>query len=127
MKVALTYLAVLAILLLFACASLVFPGRATLEVYDVQDIVYMLDGPSPDEITLAMRSTSTVVNPVEYWTLSDLAEETRCLVPGAGKCAGDRSVQAQNGLLIVRATATQHLAVRARLSLARAWISFVGG
>ena len=108
-----------------ASTALYLPGRGMLEVYDVQDIVYTMNGPSPADITLA--TPPTVVNPVAYWKLMDLAEETRLLVPGSGRDAGNRSVQALNGLLIVRATAAQHLAVRVRLALARAWISLTGG
>ena len=123
MKAALSLLASLVILLVLVSAALLLPGQATLEVYDVRDIVYTVGGPWAEEITLSSPTPTTNVNPVEHWTQQDLAEECRSLVPGADKGAQGRSVQAQNGILIVRATAAQHLAVRGRLALARAWIS----
>ena len=88
------------------------PGRSTLELHDVQDITYgMSDMPGID-ISLAGAPPDVLV--IDYWTLEDLAAEVRAGVP----C----SVQAQNGLLIVRATRLQHAAVRLRLAAARAWI-----
>ena len=125
MKTALGFLAILAILYTCASTALNLPGPVTLELYDVQDMVYMMDRHL--EVDLTSDSSSTVPNTVEYWTQLDLADETRLLVPGARSGDRGRSVEAQNGLLIVRATTIQHLAVRIRLDFARAWIRFLEG
>ncbi len=124
-----TALVTLLALIVVAPTALFLPGPVTLELYDVQDIVYtMPDWPSVD-ISLAGSGTDgmTVGMTVDYHLLTDLADDVRTLVPGSRNRAGGRSVNCQNGLLIVRATPVQHVAVRLALALTRSRIRLLEG
>jgi len=102
-------------LLLTFLALLHLPSDRRLELYDVQDLVYNFTGFPSVDISLA---TSDPVDPIFEVNLimigSDLASRFQPLVPGS-----DVPVQFQNGLLIVRGTTAQHLAVRAALAAHR--------
>jgi hypothetical protein len=103
--------AILAALLAGAIALLYLPGTMRLELYDVGDLTYNLqDFPSVD-ISLATDPPLDPILDVELLqTGMELAEKLQPLAPTA-----DLGMIFQNGLLIVRATAIQHVAVRGAL------------
>jgi hypothetical protein len=107
--------AALAAFLLAFLAALQVPSNRRLELYDVQDLVYNFSDFPTIDIILA---TSDPVEPVFEANLimlgRDLASRLQPLVPDS-----DVPVQFQNGLLIVRGTMAQHLAVRAALAAQR--------
>jgi len=101
-------------LLLSAIATLHLPTNSRLELYEVGDLTYSMDGPSVD-ISLATRDpVEPILEVYLIFTGEDLVHRLRPLVPGA-----EELMQFQNGLLIVRGTAMQHLAVRAALLVHR--------
>jgi hypothetical protein len=108
-------------LLIFAIAALLLPTRITLELYDVQDITYSLaDFGGGVSISLAGRE-----DPYEDIQFSgeEVANVLRAIVPGLSDDASGRTIQFQNGLIIVRATAPQHAAVRCCLTVTQAAIA----
>ena len=106
---------VLAGVLLVLGTSLHLPSDPRLELYEVQDLVYDLpDFPSVD-ISLATKDPVDPILHVDLILLgSELADRLQPLVPGS-----DVPVQFQNGLIIVRGTSAQHVAVRAALAAHR--------
>ena len=110
---------VLGFLILAGAGALHLPTRIRLELYDVQDITYsMVDMPGL-EPSLARSPRSA--DP-ELYIGEDLVNRIRALTPGVWKERDGRSIQFQNGLLIVRGTATQQSFVRVVLAAHRAWI-----
>lgn len=94
------------------------PARVRLELYDVQDLTYSMNDFPGVEISL-----SPAIGESDLMTGEDLAHQILALVPGSWHEGAGRSVQFQNGLLIVRATRAQHAAVRALLAVHRARLS----
>jgi hypothetical protein len=102
--------------ILAVLTALHLPTRPRLELYDVNDLTYSFtDFPTVD-ISLASRPAIVPILDLDLLlTGQELASRLQPLVPGA-----DVPVQFQNGLLIVRGTAMQHLAVRGALFAHRA-------
>lgn len=81
-------------------AALWLPTGKTLELYDVEDLVYTMGGFPSIEISLA---------PVEVDVLTtgtELAEQLQWLVPA------DTPLDFQNGFILIRGTVAQQAAVR---------------
>ena len=111
-------LALLVFLLAAAIGSLLLPTRVRLELYDVQDMTYSLaDFGGGVSISL----TPCVDLEWDYcFTGEELANGLRFLTPGLEDEASGRTIQFQNGLIIVRGTAPQHAAIRTCLTVCRA-------
>jgi hypothetical protein len=98
--------------------ALLLPAPHRLELYDVQDLTYTLaDAPSVD-----IRLVGSALSDDEdlCFVGTDLADGLAAVIPGLRNGSSDRTLQFQNGLLIVRGTAAQQLAIRAGLGVIRA-------
>jgi len=96
----------LAVALLFG--SLFVPTGDRLEFYEVEDLVYTMDSfPRIDLNPPPVQVEMLIIG-------SELADQLGWLVPGS-----DRIVEFGNGMIIVRATTLQHLAVRAAIAARR--------
>ena len=110
-----TALMVLFFLSLGTIGALLLPTRVKLELYDVQDLTYAMSDFSSTAISL-----SPAIEDRDLMTGEDLANDLQAIVPGSWEESAGRTIQFQNGLLIVRATALQQVAVRMRLAVHRA-------
>jgi hypothetical protein len=94
----------LPILVALLISSLFLPTGDRLEFFDVDDLVYTMDGFSIDLDPPPVYADVLI-------TGMELADELGWLVPG-----GDRTVQFGNGMIIVRGTEVQLLAVRTAIA-----------
>jgi hypothetical protein len=112
-------LASILILFLSAIGACYIPSKVRLELYDVKDLVYTLDGPSVD-IRLALELENPPAFEPNLFTGSEMACSLEALIPGFGHNSEDTMIQFQNGLLIVRAGVVRQAAVIAFLAACRA-------
>jgi hypothetical protein len=105
-------------LVLAALATLFIPGPATLEFYDVDDLVYSLDFPGID-ITLAQAPYDAPGFNRTYVCGPDLVGWLEVLVYDAGD---NHLVHFMNNHVIVRGTPAQQLAIRSAIAIYRATI-----
>ncbi|MBI3854879.1 MAG: hypothetical protein HY293_04230 [Planctomycetes bacterium] len=102
---------ILAFLVLAAYGALRLPSRIHLELYDVQDLTYSMADFGSSAISLAKDKEDR-----ELFTGEDLANRIVALLPGDWNEARGNSIQFQNGVLIVRATSAQQVAIRVILA-----------
>ena len=106
------------LIVLAAGAAFLLPTGIKLELYDVQDLSCDLAFFPSVDINIA--SPGIQLDPI--CDGEELALRLQGVVPGPWTERSGRSVQFQNGLLIVRATRTQHAGVDAYLAFRRAQV-----
>ena len=105
-----TNLGILLLLVLAATLSLILPTRIRLELHDVQDVAcYTGDwgintGPIIDHDAIDGE---------------ELARRISSVLPGSWNGDSERTMQYQNGLIVARTTAAQHVAIRVYLTAYR--------
>jgi hypothetical protein len=113
---------IMPILFMAAWAALYLPGPSTLKLHNVRDLVYgFTDMPGVD-ISLAQDPCDRLYLQVIGM---ELAAKLEWFVPGSSSYSTDRLVVFANGLIIVRATPVQHLAMSAGLATYRAGVHTV--
>jgi hypothetical protein len=109
--------AIVALLLLAAGGGLLLPTGNSLELYDVQDITYSLND-FGGGVDISLAGSDTHEDPICV-TGFELVERLTAIIPGLWGVDDDRTIQFQNGMIIVRATAAQHAVIRSYLALHR--------
>jgi hypothetical protein len=113
-------LAIAALLVLSAFAALLLPAPIHLELYDVGDITY---GGEDWGTSISLVTTAPSDDEDFYFLGEDLSNAIASLIPRSRDASSGSGMQFQNGLLIVRGSAAQQLAVRLCLGVTRAAVA----
>jgi hypothetical protein len=110
-----TFLGILLALALSVIGAMHVPTQARLELYDIKDLVYSLDGPGVD-ISLAGDFSAPPAFEPQLYVGSEMADVLRKFIPGLSDSSNERVALFVNGYLVVRAGIVQQCAVGAFLA-----------
>lgn len=114
-----TISAIVAVLIACGIGTFYIPSRASLEFYEVRDLVYTLDFHGID-ISLVTDPPIPAAFEPESWVGPEMASFLESVIPGPWDESEGNVVEFRNCLLIVRAGPVQQKAVQAFLWTIRA-------